>query len=87
MWIPIAFVLSLVLTMALWIRMRSERLERSRWRGFQADAPMDATGLEQFDPTRYSAAGRKLYPAFVLSALAVIALGIIIFVRFVTEAG
>ncbi len=75
----VSFLLALGLNLGLWGRMRSERLERRRWKGFQADGPDDLTGLEQFERNRYTPTGQRLYPWFVASTVVLLALFIAVF--------
>lgn len=69
-----AFVMSLAINLALWRRMRVERIERHGWKGYVADMPDDLTGVEQFDPAKYTRAGRRLFPWFVGSAAVTVVL-------------
>lgn len=73
-----AFGVALVAHVSLWARMRAERRERHRWKGFSADHPDDLTGFEQFERGRYTARGQRLYPWFVLTAVALLAAGILL---------
>ena len=64
-----AFVVSLVVNIALWSRIGDERVERHYWKRFVSDQPDDLTGVEQFDPIRYTPSGRRLYPWFLASSV------------------
>ena len=64
-----AFVVSLIANITLWLRIREERVERRYWKRFVSEMPDDLTGVEQFDPTRYTARGRRLYPWFLGSSI------------------
>jgi hypothetical protein len=73
-----ALVASLVITILLSWRMRKERSARHIWKGFNSEPPDDLSGLELWSPDCYTAAGRRLYPWFVLSSVATLILTVIV---------
>jgi len=79
-WILLATLgIAISINITLWLRIRTERIERHLWKGFIADMPDDLTGVEQCDPSRYTVAGRRIYPWFLASSLVTIVLFLAVF--------